>query len=210
MEASREILQQGLVSLKINAIHAEDKIDRLMYFLELLDKWNKTYNLTAVNSSADRVRLHLLDSLSVLPYIHGKTAVDVGTGAGLPGIPLAIFLPDIDFTLLDANAKKTRFVQQAALELKLSNIRVEQNRVEYFKPESRYSTVITRAFAKLQDIQKLTSHLLADDGVILAMKARVADQELSRLSVDYGLIPLNIPGIAAERHLVRIKRQSYG
>ena len=202
MEACRKILVSGLQSLNLS--EAEDKIEQLLGFIKLIEKWNKAYNLTAIRNREDMVRLHVLDSLAIVPFIEGKRVIDIGTGAGLPGIPLAIYLPEIEFTLLDSNAKKTRFVQQAILELKLKNVSVCHNRVEQYHPEKSFDTVITRAFAGLSDIVELTAHLLNKDGVLLAMKGQIPD--VSKLeSVKTELIPVNVPGISAERCLVKVQ-----
>lgn len=202
METCKKILISGLESLNLST--AEDKVGQLLGFIKLLEKWNKAYNLTAIRDKEEMVRLHLLDSLAILPFIEGKRVIDIGTGAGLPGIPLAIYLPDIEFTLLDSNAKKTRFVQQVILELKLKNVTVCHNRVEQYHPETRFDTAITRAFASLSDIVELTAHLLSKNGVLLAMKGQAPDvSELE--SAITTLIPVNVPGITAERCLVRIQ-----
>lgn len=202
MEACRKILVSGLQSLNLS--QAEGKIEQLLGFIKLIEKWNKAYNLTAIRNREDMVRLHVLDSLAIVPFIEGKRVIDIGTGAGLPGIPLAIYLPEIKFTLLDSNAKKTRFVQQAILELKLKNVSVCHNRVEQYHPEKSFDTVITRAFAGLSDIVELTAHLLNKDGVLLAMKGQIPD--VSKLeSAKTELIPVNVPGISAERCLVKIQ-----
>ena len=121
MEACRKILVSGLESLNLSL--SDDKIEQLLGFIKLIEKWNKAYNLTAIRDREAMVRLHLLDSLAIVPFIEGKRVIDIGTGAGLPGIPLAIYFPEIEFVLLDSNAKKTRFVQQAILELKLKNVK---------------------------------------------------------------------------------------
>ena len=202
MEACRKILVSGLQSLNLS--QAEGKIEQLLGFIKLIEKWNKAYNLTAIRNREDMVRLHVLDSLAIVPFIEGKRVIDIGTGAGLPGIPLAIYLPEIEFTLLDSNAKKTRFVQQAILELKLKNVSVCHNRVEQYHPEKGFDTVITRAFAGLSDIVELTAHLLNKDGVLLAMKGQIPD--VSKLeSAKTELIPVNVPGISAERCLVKVQ-----
>jgi 16S rRNA (guanine527-N7)-methyltransferase len=202
MEASRKILVSGLQSLNLS--QAEDKIEQLLAFIKLIEKWNKAYNLTAIRNREDMARLHVLDSLAIVPFIEGKRVIDIGTGAGLPGIPLAIYLPEIEFVLLDSNAKKTRFVQQAILELKLKNVSVCHNRVEQYHPEKSFDTVITRAFAGLSDIVELTAHLLSKNGVLLAMKGQIPD--VPKLdSAKTELIPVNVPGIFAERCLVKIQ-----
>jgi 16S rRNA (guanine527-N7)-methyltransferase len=202
MEACRKILVSSLEFLNLSL--SDDRIDRLLDFIKLIEKWNKAYNLTAIRDREDMVRLHLLDSLAIAPYIEGKRVIDIGTGAGLPGIPLAIYWPEIEFILLDSNAKKTRFVQQAILELKLKNVSVCHNRVEHYHPEKSFDTVITRAFASLSDIVELTAHLLGKDGVLLAMKGQAP--VIPKLeSAKTELIPVSVPGIAAERCLVRIQ-----
>jgi 16S rRNA (guanine527-N7)-methyltransferase len=202
MEVCRKILVSGLESLKLPL--SEDKVEQLLDFIKLIEKWNKAYNLTAIRDKEDMVRLHLLDSLAIAPFIEGKRVIDIGTGAGLPGIPLAIYLPEIEFVLLDSNAKKTRFVQQAILELKLKNASVCHHRVEQYHPEKPFDAVITRAFAGLSDIVKLTAHLLSKDGVLLAMKGQAPDHD--KLGpVTTTLIPVSIPGMGAERCLVRIQ-----
>jgi len=202
MEACRKILVSGLKSLNLPL--AEDKVEQLLGFIKLIEKWNKAYNLTAIRDREAMVRLHLLDSLAIVPFIEGKRVIDIGTGAGLPGIPLAIYLPEIEFTLLDSNAKKTRFVQQAILELKLKNVSVCHNRVEHYHPEKSFDTVITRAFASLSDIVELTAHLLSKDGVLLAMKGQLSDVPKLE-AAKTTLIPVNVPGITAERCLVKIQ-----
>jgi len=202
METCRKILISGLESL--NLALRDDKIEQLLDFIKLLEKWNKAYNLTAIRDREAMVRLHLLDSLSIAPFIEGNRVIDIGTGAGLPGIPLAIYLPEIEFVLLDSNAKKTRFVQQAILELKLKNVSVCHNRVEQYHPEKGFDTAITRAFASLFDIVELTAHLFSKDGVLLAMKGQALDVPKLE-SATTTLIPVNVPGITAERCLVRIQ-----
>jgi len=203
----RKMLDSGLASLNLRL--AGYQIEQLLGFIRLIDKWNKAYNLTAIRNKEDMVSLHLLDSLAIIPFVTGRRVIDIGTGAGLPGIPLAICLPDTEFTLLDSNAKKTRFVQQAVLELKLNNVVVCHHRVENYHPETPFNTVITRAFAGLADIVKFTAHLLAKEGVLLAMKGQNPDAELAQLSEQIPakktLIPVRVPGIAAERCLIRIE-----
>jgi 16S rRNA (guanine527-N7)-methyltransferase len=201
MEACRRILVSGLESLNLKL--RDDQVEKMVVFVKLIDKWNKTYNLTAIRDRESMVRLHLLDSLAIAAYIEGKRVIDIGTGAGLPGIPLAIMLPEIEFVLLDSNSKKTRFVKQAVLELKLDNVIVCHNRVEAYHPEQKYDTVITRAFASLSDILALTSHLLNPDGVMLAMKGEAAEV-LNLESARTEVFPVSVPGLDAVRHLVKI------
>lgn len=202
MEACRTILISGLDAL--NLPHTPEQIEQLLAFIKLIAKWNKAYNLTAVRNNEDMARLHILDSLAILPHIEGKRVIDIGTGAGLPGIPLAIFLPEVEFVLLDSNAKKTRFVQQAILELKLKNVSVLHSRVEDYQPELGFDTVTMRAFASLPDIMKLTAHLLSPNGVLLAMKGQIPEAELEEIKANATLIPITVPEVEAERCLVRI------
>jgi 16S rRNA (guanine527-N7)-methyltransferase len=206
MESCRHILETGLDTLHITWTEAQ--IGRLIAFLKLIEKWNKAYNLTAIRHRDDMARLHLLDSLAVLPYIKGRRVIDIGTGAGLPGIPLAIFIPDTQFTLLDSNAKKTRFVQQAVLELKLGNVEVCHSRAEAFQPEQKFDTVITRAFAALPTIMQMTAHLLDEQGVLLAMKGQNPRDELAEVKVKSSLVSIKTPDVEAERCLVIIQKDA--
>ncbi|MEC4748801.1 16S rRNA (guanine(527)-N(7))-methyltransferase RsmG [Methylomicrobium sp. Wu6] len=206
MESCRHILEIGLDTLHV--VWTEEQIGRLLAFLKLIEKWNKAYNLTAIRHSEDMARLHLLDSLAVLPYIKGTRVIDIGTGAGLPGIPLAIFLPETQFTLLDSNAKKTRFVQQTVLELKLHNVEVRHSRVEAFRPAQKFDTVITRAFAAMPAIMQIAAHLLSKQGVLLAMKGQNPQDELAEVKVKSSVIPLNTPGVEAERCVVIIESEA--
>ncbi|MCX7098403.1 MAG: 16S rRNA (guanine(527)-N(7))-methyltransferase RsmG [Methylococcales bacterium] len=200
MENCKKMLEAGLAEL--NLALNDKQIGQLLAFIALIEKWNKAYNLTAIRDKEAMVSLHLLDSLAVAPFITGQRIIDIGTGAGLPGIPLAIYYPDFAFTLLDSNAKKTRFVQQAILELKLGNVHVCHHRTENYRPETRFDTVITRAFAELSDIVEMTAHLLTPDGVLLAMKGHAPDVPVAAGTST--LIPVKVPGIDAARCLVKI------
>jgi 16S rRNA (guanine527-N7)-methyltransferase len=201
-------LTTGLTNLSL--ILSEPQITSLLAFIKLIEKWNKAYNLTAVREPLEMVDLHLLDSLAILPHLPSGRIADIGTGAGIPGIPLAICRPNCHFTLVDSNSKKTRFVQQAVLELKLSNVEVIHARVEQLSPATPFDAVLTRAFASLPDIVKLTSHLLADNGVLLAMKGQTPSDELDGINAPCQVIPLHVPGIDAERCLIRIERLKHG
>jgi 16S rRNA (guanine527-N7)-methyltransferase len=204
LDPLERILADGLVSLNLAA--SAEQISRLMDFLRLLRKWNRVYNLTAIENPAQIVRLHLLDSLAVLPYLQGRRVLDVGTGAGLPGIPLALFAPELAFTLLDSNAKKIRFVQQASIELGLANVHAEHVRIEQFQASEGFDTILARAFAALPSIVADTAGLLKPDGVILAQKGKLPEEEITPLH-DYAVKvhALNIPGVDAERHLIAIQ-----
>lgn len=188
----------------------EEQQTKLISYVELLEKWNKTYNLTAVRKPEEMVTRHLLDSLSICPYLRGKSLLDVGTGAGLPGIPLAIVFPEYQFTLLDSNNKKTRFVVQAVAELELPNVDVVQSRVEEYETEEPFDTITTRAYAAISDMVQQTSHLMATDGVFLAMKGINPLAELGELPPNYIIennYLINVPNLDEERHLLEIKRK---
>jgi 16S rRNA (guanine527-N7)-methyltransferase len=203
MEDCRKILVTGIASLNLDV--TDQQVEQLLGFIKLIEKWNKAYNLTAIRDREEMALLHILDSLAIVPHIEGKRIIDIGTGAGLPGIPLAICLPEVGFTLLDSNAKKTRFVQQVILELKLKNVEVLHSRVENYHPEQEYDAVLTRAFASLPDIVKLTAHLLAKDGVLLAMKGQNLEAELAEIAAKKSVISVSVPGTDVERCLVRIQ-----
>jgi len=203
VDEPNRILNDGLVVLDLQSTPKQR--DSLLDFLRLLRKWNRVYNLTSIENPAAMVRLHLLDSLLILPYLHGARILDVGTGAGLPGIPLAVMSPDKEFVLLDGSAKKTRFVRQAAIELGLRNVRVVHERIERFSSTQGFDTILSRAFASLSQIVTQTARLLAPGGAILAQKGKLPDDEIRQLgSVGVKIFPVKIPGVDAERHLIEI------
>ncbi|MGR9108761.1 MAG: 16S rRNA (guanine(527)-N(7))-methyltransferase RsmG [Gammaproteobacteria bacterium] len=182
--------------------YGPDSLSALLRFQALLAKWNRIYNLTAIRDPEIMLSHHLLDSASASPYLYGQRVLDVGTGPGLPGIPLAILNPGHFFVLLDSNAKKTRFVRQAVLELSLTNVEVVQDRVERFKPAALFDTIITRAFAAVSEILSTTARLLTERGRLLAMRGRVPDCETAYAGYQSTLIPIRVPGIDAERHIL--------
>lgn len=200
---------------------ADNMVQKLIDYVRLLYKWNKAYNLTAVRDPQEMVSRHLVDSLSILPWLRGKRCIDIGTGPGLPGMVLAIAEGGArHWTLLDSNGKKTRFLRQAVAELGLENIEIIQERVEKFQPTEKFDTLTTRAFAELGEILQLSHHLIADEqhrGRMLAMKGARAeiDRELDAtealmtetLGEDYGarIEALTVPGSGAQRHLVIIE-----
>jgi 16S rRNA (guanine527-N7)-methyltransferase len=180
--------------------------DRLIAYILLLERWNRAYNLTGVRDTGEMISRHLLDSLSVLPYVRGERGLDVGSGAGLPGMVLAAVQPDVAGVLLDSNAKKCRFLAHAGAELGLDNVRVERSRLEDFHPGECFSTIISRALSNLADFVAGTRRLLAPRGCLLAMKGRDPEREM----VDSGnwggqveVVPVSLPGLAeGQRHLV--------
>ncbi|HEC28136.1 MAG TPA: 16S rRNA (guanine(527)-N(7))-methyltransferase RsmG [Gammaproteobacteria bacterium] len=186
----------------------EGGVEIFVHFLRLLDKWNTVYNLTSVRDPGLMVTRHIMDSLVVSPFLQGQQVLDVGSGAGLPGIPLAIINPDTEFTLLDSNQKKTRFMQQAITELKLENVTVISQRIESFRPEQPFDTIIARAYSNMETLITGTQNLLAVDAVILAMKGTYPMAELENIPDGYRIWKiekLDVPGLNAERHLVLIK-----
>jgi 16S rRNA (guanine527-N7)-methyltransferase len=203
----RDELQRGLDQLGLAPDRATQ--NTLLDYLALLHKWNRAYNLTAVRDPRQMVARHLLDSLAVLPHLQGTRFADVGTGAGLPGMPLAIVDPARQFDLLDSNGKKIRFLTQAIAELGLANVRAWQCRVEEWRPEQGYDGVLSRAFASLADMAALCEHLLAPGGALLALKGVYPADELSALPKVYKVdacLPLRVPGTVCQRHLVVIRR----
>jgi len=181
--------------------------ERLLQYTALLAKWNRTYNLTAVRDPLAMVSHHLLDSLAVLPHLAfaaaGTRLADVGSGAGLPGIPLAIARPDWHVTLVESNDKKASFLQQAKIELALGNVEVHGGRVEAWQPATRFALVVSRAFAELADFVAACKHLLAPGGVIAAMKGKDPRSEVARLAgYRCKVVPLSVPFVDGERHLV--------
>ena len=178
---------------------------KLLAYLALLDKWNRVYNLTAVRDAERMVSHHLLDSLAAVPFFQGRAVLDVGSGGGLPGIPLAIARPELQVTLIDSIAKKTAFLLQAKAELGLKNLNVVTGRVEDFRPESGFDVVTSRAFSDLREFVTLTRHLLKPGGRWLAMKGLYPNEEIDllpagvKVSADHALA---VPGLEASRHLI--------
>jgi len=200
-------LAQGIESLglKIDAPVQQD----LLHYLELLRKWNKVYNLTAIRDAEQMLSHHLLDSLSIVPYVRGPRVLDMGCGAGLPGIPLAMARPDLQVVMMDANAKKTRFVQQAITELNLDNAEAVHARAEDYTAPGGFDTVASRAFSSLEDFLGLAAPYLQKGGQLLAMKGRYPTQELELSFNQFRLIAvhqLEVPFLDSERHLVEMER----
>ena len=198
-------LAGGLKSLGID----QGCLSPLLAYLAELEKWNAAYNLTAIRDPQDMVTRHLLDSLVMVPHVRGPL-LDVGSGAGLPGIPLAIARPELAVTVLDSNGKKARFLRHAVRALKLGNVAVVEGRVEDHQPAAPYAAITSRAFASLDDFFSLTGHLLAADGQWLAMKGKLDDSETQHLPEGVGIVDiktLKVPGLAEARHLVVAAKQ---
>lgn len=204
-------LQVGLAALGLDLPAAMQS--KLLGYVALLSKWNRTYNLTAIRDESEMVTQHLLDSLSVLSVVQesalaGRRWADVGSGAGLPGIPLAIVRPDLDMTLIEVVAKKSAFQRQAKIELALSNINIVSGRVEDM-PGGLFDAVVSRAFAELADFVGLAGHLLAPNGRLYAMKGLASEDEMSRLPAGWAVLDrtrLSVPGLDAQRHLIVLER----
>ncbi|NBB08736.1 16S rRNA (guanine(527)-N(7))-methyltransferase RsmG [Pseudomonas sp. SLFW] len=187
----------------------ETQHTQLLGYLALLIKWNKAYNLTAVRDPDEMVSRHLLDSLSVVPFIEGNRQLDVGSGGGMPGIPLAILFPDMKVTCLDSNGKKTRFLTQVKLELKLDNLEVIHSRAEAFQPDVPFTGIISRAFSSLEDFTQWTRHMGDTETRWLAMKGLHPADELVALPADFHLESaqaLAVPGCQGQRHLLILRR----
>ena len=204
--ALRPELEAGLAQLSLDPALAPPLLD----YLALLARWNATYNLTAIREPREMLSKHLLDSLAMQPFVRGlATLADLGTGPGLPGIPLAIATPGLQVTLVESNGKKARFLREAVRQLKLANVQVAESRIEAFQPGVTFDAITARALATLPLILDLGGHLLGDDGRLLAMKGVVPDDEIAALPPGWGVAaihPLRVPGLAAERHLLEIVR----
>ena len=201
----RRRLVAGLAELETEL--ADTAVERLLDYVDLPARWNRTYNLSAVRDPAEMVTRHLLDSLAVLPHVHGATLADLGSGAGLPGIPLAIARPGLQVTLVDSNGKKARFLRAAVRELGLSDVAVVEARVE--DAPGRFDCITARAFATLAEMLAWGGHLLAPDGIWLALKGRFPQDEIDALPAGFTVTAahrLDVPGLEAQRHLVIIAR----
>ncbi len=204
--AARNDLDAGLQALRLAPALAEP----LTRYLALLLRWNATYNLTAIREPREMVTKHLLDSLAMAPFVASvSTLADLGTGAGLPGIPLAIAVPTLRVTLVESNGKKARFMREAVRTLGLGNADVAESRIEALHRPNAFMAITARALATLPQILRLGGHLLAADGVLLAMKGARPDDEIAALPAGWalcGMHALKVPGLDAERHLVVIGR----
>lgn len=198
-----EKLAQGIAELGLDVPAAAQR--KLLDYLALITKWNRVHNLTAVRESAKMVSDHLLDCLAVVPHLEARMVLDVGSGAGLPGIPLALMWPQASVTLLDSNHKKAAFLRQAMIELELRNTDVVCERVETWQPQREFELVISRAVSDLPEFLNLAGRLCAADGTVAAMKGLYPHEELAQLPSGFnlrGVVPLKVPGMRAQRHLV--------
>jgi 16S rRNA (guanine527-N7)-methyltransferase len=200
-------LEEGIRALGLERSRETQR--SLLQHLDLLEKWNRVHNLTSVRDAAKAVSVHILDSLAAAPYLSGNSFLDVGSGAGYPGIPIALVKPEIQMQLLDSNHKKCAFLRQVIAELGLRNARVVCERVESWRPAERFDCIVSRALAEIAEVIGLVQHLLAPDGVIAAMKGLHPFEELERIPSGYRVRQvhaLTVPGLEAKRHLVLIER----
>jgi len=198
-----EKLAQGIAELGLRVPAATQR--KLLDYVALIEKWNRVHNLTAVRVSTKMVSDHLLDCLAVVPHLDARTILDVGSGAGLPGIPLALVWRQASVTLLDSNHKKAAFLRQATIELGIPNTEVVCERVETWQPQREFELVISRAVSDLPEFLKLAGRLCATGGTVAAMKGIHPHEELAQLPDGFklrGVVPLQVPGMRAERHLV--------
>ena len=207
IKKDRDLLVEGLHRMSLNL--SDQMIDQLMAYLNLIEKWNRVYNLTAIRERDEMIKLHFLDSLSILNHVEMEHVLDVGSGAGFPGIVLAITKPELKVTVMDSVNKKTTFMQQVKSELSLTNLNVVNARVEDYQPTILFDGVITRAFSSIQNMLLMTQHTLQKNGAWLAMKSKDVKEELEALDQNqYTLIPLEVPFINAERYLVKLKKEN--
>tara|TARA_R110002096_G_scaffold426442_2_gene636284 strand:+ start:154 stop:771 length:618 start_codon:yes stop_codon:yes gene_type:complete len=202
---SRSRLEQGAQQLAVTL--EQSQIELLCAYVAMIQKWNKAYNLVGTSNEVELVQKHLLDSISLVPYIAMSPVLDVGSGAGLPGIPLAICLPDISFTLLDSNGKKARFMRQAAMDLNLANVKVVQTRVEEYQPEREPRTVLSRAFAPVEKALHMLCGVCAPQGQVQIMLG-VRPVELPEVAevTEMQVHSVTIPGLVSQRHLLIANR----
>jgi 16S rRNA (guanine527-N7)-methyltransferase len=209
IEQPRDVLERGITTLSLAL--SNGTLETLDRYLDLIVKWNAVHNLTAIRDKHEMVTHHLLDSLAAAPHVPSRAKLlDVGSGAGLPGLPLALARSDLDVFLLDSNQKKTAFLQQAIATLPVPNARTMATRVEDWLPAERFDVIISRAFSELADFLKLTRHLAAPNGRWFAMKGVYPHEELARLPAGFALeraVRLDVPGLAAQRHLLILASQ---
>ncbi|WP_323846141.1 16S rRNA (guanine(527)-N(7))-methyltransferase RsmG [Microbulbifer magnicolonia] len=208
MEEFRPRLREAAAQLSVELSAGQQ--DLLLEYLALFSRWNAAYNLSAIRDPQQMLERHIIDSLSVVNLCGDGPLIDVGSGGGLPGIPLAIVHPERPVTLLDSNGKKTRFLFQVATTLPLPNVQVANARVEEFEPAQKFAAVVSRAFASVVDMVRGSEHLLAPGGRFYAMKGKVPEDELSALPKGIKVErvhPLSVPGCDADRHLIVLARE---
>lgn len=200
-------LEQAIEQLSLPV--SSDQIQKLMDFLQMLFKWNKAYNLTSVRDPEGMLYVHIIDSIAVAPLLDKKYFIDVGTGPGLPGIPLAIMHPEKSFVLLDSLGKRIRFIKQVAYELSITNIEPVQSRVEDYQPETPFDGVLSRAFASINDMVHWCHHLTDEKGEFLALKGQYPESEIQQMPSEFNIVSsdkIDVPGLDAQRHLIRLSK----
>lgn len=205
------VLQDSLQNCDL--VVSEQQQQKLVAYVVMMNKWNKAYNLTSVRDPEQMIIKHIVDSIVVAPYLDKNQYIDVGTGPGLPGIPLAIMCPDKHFVLLDSLGKRVRFMKQVAYELKIVNVEPVQSRVEDFTPQVKLDGVLSRAFASLKDMLHWCQHLVDSQGTFLALKGQLPVEEIEQLPAGFSVqetIKLDVPKLEGERHIVKIKKQTVG
>ena len=201
MRTSKEILIEGSSELGFNL--SENQLEKLFHYLELIMKWNKVHNLTAIDDPSEGVKKHLLDSLSILSFIKKGRILDVGSGAGLPGIVIALMRDDVGVTSIDSVGKKCRFMEHARLELNLINFNVVNDRVEIYNTNECFNQIVSRAFATFKDTKKLTAHLICPEGEYLFMKGK--HYKMESISEDFIENKVNVPFVSEERFIIQMK-----
>ena len=200
-----EVIEKQLLAFELE--HTGNIIEKLTHFIMLLHKWNHVHNLTAVRDPFVMVERHIADSYTVLPYLVGNRIIDVGTGAGVPGLPLAIVHPEFEFVLLDSNHKRQTFLKQVLIELELKNVELVCARVEEYEPQACFNSILTRAFAEIPKMLKKTKHLICKEGIFVAMKGNYPKSELEKLAKPFKLLGVHLVSSAEEvpeRHIVCI------
>jgi len=201
MQKHKDLLIEGSTKLGIEL--SVEKIEKLLHYLELIIKWNKVHNLTAIDDSSEGVKKHLLDSLSILSFIKKGRILDVGSGAGLPGIVIALMRDDVGVTSIDSVGKKCRFMEHARLDLNLINFNVVNDRVEIYNTNECFNQIVSRAFATFKDTKKLTAHLICPEGEYLFMKGK--HYKMESISEDFIENKVNVPFVSEERFIIQMK-----
>ena len=201
MITTKEILINGSNKFGLNL--SENQLEKLLDYLELIIKWNKIHNLTAIKNPSEAVKKHLLDSLSIINFIKKGKILDVGSGAGLPGIVIALMRDEVDITSIDSVGKKCRFMNHAKLALDLKNFNVVNDRVEIYKTNQSFNQIVSRAFASFEDTKKLTAHLICPEGEYLFMKGK--HYKMESISEDFIENKVNVPFVSEERFIIQMK-----